>query len=464
MKLSPLTAISPIDGRYHEQVAELRPLLSEYGLIHYRVLVEIRWLQALAEHPSISEIKPFSPPERQQLERFFDEFTESDARRIKAIERKTNHDVKAIEYFLKEKAASHSKLAKSSEFIHFACTSEDINNLSYALILKTTRDQHLIPIIQTLITTLTQFAQIYADQPMLARTHGQAATPTTLGKELANFVLRLHRQAQQFSNLPLLGKFNGAVGNYNAHKVAYPHVNWLALSQQFVESLGLQWNPLTTQIEPHDNLAEFFHVLLRLNTILIDLARDMWAYISLGYFTQKRVAHEVGSSVMPHKVNPIDFENAEGNLGYANAILGYLAEKLPISRWQRDLTDSTVLRNVGVGISHSFIAYRSLLKGLNKVNLNTTCLEEDLQKNWEVLAEAMQTVMRRYGLPKPYETLKKLTRGVASVNAKTLQAFIQELAIPEQAKKELLDLTPARYVGEAGKLAKNVKRFLNNRW
>ncbi|MGB6977484.1 MAG: adenylosuccinate lyase, partial [Gammaproteobacteria bacterium] len=441
MKLSPLTAISPIDGRYQEQVAELRPLLSEYGLMRHRVLVEIRWLEALAKHPQITEVKPFSTSEHKLLAEFFDDFTESDARRIKAIERKTNHDVKAIEYFLKEKISSYPNLAKASEFIHFACTSEDINNLSYALILKTTRDQHLLPVIQALINILIQLAETHAEQAMLARTHGQPATPTTIGKELANFVARLHRQTQQLVNLPILGKFNGAVGNYNAHKIAYPEVNWVTLSQQFVENFGLQWNPLTTQIEPHDNLAELFHILLRLNTILIDLARDMWGYISLGYFTQKLVAHEVGSSVMPHKINPIDFENAEGNLGYANAILGYLAEKLPISRWQRDLTDSTVLRNLGVGISHSFIAYRALLKGLNKVNLNPASLEKDLQQNWEVLAEAVQTVMRRYGLPKPYETLKKLTRGTMTVNAKTLQAFIQELAIPEQAKKELLALT-----------------------
>jgi adenylosuccinate lyase len=460
MKLSPLTAISPIDGRYHEQVAELRPLLSEYGLMRYRLLVEVLWLQALACHPDIPEIAPFATTENDILTGFFNDFTESDAQRIKTIERETNHDVKAIEYFLKEKAAEYPNLAKASEFIHFACTSEDINNLAYALLLKTTRDEHLLPVIYALIEKLTHLAAIHAEQPMIARTHGQPATPTTMGKEMAIFVARLHRQMQQLANLPLLGKINGAVGNYNAHQIAYPKVDWLTLSQEFVENLGLQWNPLTTQIEPHDGLAELFHILLRLNTILIDLARDMWSYISLGYFTQKLVANEVGSSVMPHKVNPIDFENAEGNLGYANAILGYLAEKLPISRWQRDLTDSTVLRNFGVGISHSFVAYHALLKGLNKVNLNVPNLEKDLQQNWEVLAEAVQTVMRRYGLPKPYETLKKLTRG-APMNATILQAFIQELAIPAQAKKELLALTPNNYVGEAAKLVKNLKKFLH---
>lgn len=449
-----LTAISPIDGRYADKVEALRPIFSEYGLIRFRVLVEVHWLQALAAHPLIPEVAPLSADATLLLNNIVDNFSAVDAERVKVIEKTTNHDVKAVEYLLKEKIAGCAELEQVSEFIHFACTSEDINNLSYALMLQAGR----IVIggqMDECIGALKKVALETAAQPMLSRTHGQSATPTTVGKEFANVVARLSRQKQQLDAVALLGKINGAVGNYNAHAVAYPDVDWAEFAQCFVESLGLQWNPYTIQIEPHDYIAEFFHALSRFNTILLDFDRDIWGYISLGYFKQRTIAGEVGSSTMPHKVNPIDFENSEGNLGIANAMFGFLAEKLPVSRWQRDLTDSTVLRNIGVGIAHTSIAIQASLKGISKLQINVEAIDADLNANWEVLAEPIQTVMRRYGVEKPYEKLKELTRG-QRISPDQLCIFIEKLEIPEDAKVALLALTPANYKGYAEKLARDI--------
>lgn len=456
MELTALTAISPIDGRYADKTAALRPIFSEYGLIRHRVMVEVRWLQALARHSAMTEVPPLSEAALCTLQGLLTDFSPADAQRVKAIERITNHDVKAVEYLLKEKIAGNAELNAVSEFIHFACTSEDINNLAYALMLREARDKIVLPSWDGLIAALTRRAHQHADQPMLARTHGQPASPTTLGKEIANVVYRLQRQRAQLGAVPLLGKINGAVGNYNAHLAAYPEIDWLAFARRFVsEDLGLEWNPYTTQIEPHDYMAEFFHALMRANTILLDFCRDIWSYIAIGYFRQKTVAGEIGSSTMPHKVNPIDFENAEGNLGIANALLDHLAAKLPVSRWQRDLTDSTVLRALGVGLAHSLVAYQSCEKGIGKLEVNAAALDADLDENWEVLAEPIQTVMRRYGIEQPYEQLKALTRG-QRVDRETLRAFIAGLAIPDEAKVSLLAMTPASYTGNAAAQARNL--------
>jgi adenylosuccinate lyase len=456
MELTTLTAISPIDGRYADQTADLRPIFSEYGLIRHRVLVEVRWLQALARHPGLPEVPPLSEHAIHILENLIENFALADAQRVKNIERTTNHDVKAVEYFLKEKIAGNAELEAVGEFIHFACTSEDINNLAYALMLREARTQMLLPQWDELSDALTRLAHQYAEQPMLARTHGQPASPTTLGKELANVVHRLKRQRAQLAAVPLLGKINGAVGNYNAHLAAYPEVDWEGFARRFViEDLGLDWNPHTTQIEPHDGMAEFFHAVMRANTVLLDFCRDVWSYIAIGYFRQRTVGNEIGSSTMPHKVNPIDFENAEGNLGVSNALLDHLAAKLPVSRWQRDLTDSTVLRTVGVGLAHALVAYQSCLKGLGKLEVDAEALNADLDASWEVLAEPIQTVMRRYSIAQPYEQLKGLTRG-HRVDRNTLRAFILDLAIPEAAKQRLLDLTPAAYTGNAAAQARRV--------
>jgi adenylosuccinate lyase len=454
MTQSALTSISPIDGRYARQVEKLRPIFSEYGLIRFRVLVEVRWLQALASEAKIAEVPAFGEAATQALNAIAAEFSEADAVRVKEIERTTNHDVKAVEYFLKEKIAGNAELEKVSEFFHFACTSEDINNLSYALMLKEGRAA-MLEQIDTCIAAIKKIAVETAGQPMLSRTHGQSASPTTAGKEFANVAARMERQRNQLAAVELLGKINGAVGNYNAHSVAYPEVDWKDFAQNFVESLGLTFNPYTIQIEPHDYIAEFFHALSRFNTILLDFDRDVWGYISLGYFKQKTVAGEVGSSTMPHKVNPIDFENSEGNLGIANALFGFLAEKLPVSRWQRDLTDSTVLRNIGVGIAHTSIAIQSTLKGIGKLQINSEAIEADLNANWEVLAEPIQTVMRRYGIEKPYEKLKELTRG-QRITPEEMRAFIEKLEIPAHAKTSLLALTPRDYTGYAETLAKKI--------
>ncbi|WP_020482553.1 adenylosuccinate lyase [Methylomonas sp. MK1] len=449
-----LTAISPIDGRYAGKVDALRPIFSEYGLIRYRVKVEVRWLQALAAEAKIVEVPALSADAIAVLNGIVSNFSEADAQAVKDIEKTTNHDVKAVEYFLKEKIKGDAELHAVNEFIHFACTSEDINNLSYALMLKEGRGLMLAEIDAT-IDAIKQLALDSADQPMLSRTHGQSATPTTVGKEFANVVARIQRQREQLAKVELLGKINGAVGNYNAHSVAYPDVDWAQFAQNFVESLSLAFNPYTIQIEPHDYMAEFFHALSRFNTILLDFDRDVWGYISLGYFKQKTVAGEVGSSTMPHKVNPIDFENSEGNLGLANAIFGFLADKLPVSRWQRDLTDSTVLRNIGVGIAHTSIAIQSTLKGISKLEINPALIDQDLEQNWEVLAEPIQTVMRRYGVEKPYEKLKELTRG-QRVTGDGMRAFVEKLDIPATAKAELLALTPHSYTGYAADLAKKI--------
>ncbi len=455
MELSSLTAISPVDGRYGRKTKALRPIFSEFGLIHHRVAVEVRWLQALAAHPAIPELSPFSAEANALLDRIVSDFDETDARRVKEIERTTNHDVKAVEYFLKEKIAANAELQAVNEFFHFACTSEDINNLSHALMLKKGRDEVLLPLFEQVAERLKAIAHALAEQPMLSRTHGQPASPTTLGKEFANIAFRLGRQLDQLRAVPMLGKINGAVGNYNAHLSAYPEVDWPAFARQFVESLGLDFNPYTTQIEPHDYIAELFDAIARINTILTDLARDIWGYISLGYFKQKVVAGEVGSSTMPHKVNPIDFENAEGNMGIANALMDHLSRKLPISRWQRDLTDSTVLRNLGVGIAHTVIAMDSLLRGLNKLEVNPPVLAQDLADNLEVLAEPVQTVMRRHGIANPYEKLKELTRG-QRIDPETLARFIETLEIPDEAKARLRELTPAGYTGNAAEQARSV--------
>ena len=448
LELNELTAISPVDGRYGSKTAALRDLFSEYGLIKHRVLVEIRWFQALADHSEISEVPALDNDAQKVLNGIADNFSLADAERIKTIERTTNHDVKAVEYFLKEKIQGNAMLEASNEFLHFACTSEDINNLSHGLMLKAGRDEVLLPAMDDIIDTLTKQAKQFASQPMLSRTHGQTASPTTVGKELANVVYRLRKQRNLVASTEIYGKANGAVGNYNAHYSAYPEIDWPAFSQQFIEALGLQINPFTIQIEPHDYMAEMFDAISRFNTILIDLSRDIWAYISNAYFKQKTVAGEIGSSTMPHKVNPIDFENAEGNLGLANAIFNHLSLKLPISRWQRDLTDSTVLRNLGVGFAHSLIAYQSLLKGLNKLEINADDIEADLNASWEVLAEPIQTVMRRYGIENPYEKLKELTRGKA-ITQEAFREFIQTLEIPDDARENLLRLTPLNYIGNA---------------
>jgi len=449
LQLDALTALSPLDGRYEGKTAVLRPYFSEFGLIRRRVLVEVRWLQALAGHGQIKEVPALTAAANTLLDGIATNFSQSDARRVKEIESSTNHDVKAIEYFLKEKTLGNAEIAKVSEFIHFACTSEDINNLSYALMLKDARDQVLLGRMDRIIETIQDLAQRYAAEPMLARTHGQPASPTTVGKELANVGWRLRRAREQVARVELLGKINGAVGNYNAHLIAYPDVDWQAFARHFVEGLGLGWNPYTIQIEPHDYIAELLQALSRFNTVLIDFNRDVWGYIALAYFRQKAVKGEVGSSTMPHKVNPIDFENAEGNLGLANALFHHLAEKLPISRWQRDLTDSTVLRNLGVGFGYSVLAWDSCLRGLGKLEVNSARLAEDLDGNWEVLAEAVQTVMRRYGVPEPYERLKELTRGRSGITREIMQEFIRGLAIPDDAKRRLLALTPATYIGNA---------------
>ena len=450
-----LTDLSPVDGRYANKVSPLRAILSEYGLIRFRVEVEVRWLEALALAPLIIEVPVLSTEATQVLNLLVTEFSVEDAERVKEIERTTNHDVKAVEYFLKEKIKGHQELENISEFIHFACTSEDINNLAYALMVKAARDEVMLPAMARLLSDLIDKAHDYAGQPMLSRTHGQPATPSTVGKEFANVAARLKRQLQQIEKVDILGKINGAVGNYNAHQVAYPDIDWPLFGRRFVESLGLSFNPYTTQIEPHDYLAELFHAQSRFNTILMDFDRDVWGYISLGFFRQVTVAGEVGSSTMPHKVNPIDFENSEGNLGLANALFSHLAEKLPLSRWQRDLTDSTVLRNMGVGFAHTLIALEAALKGLGKLALNRESLEADLAANPEVLAEPIQTVMRRHGLEKPYEKLKELTRG-QRIDTATLRSFIDALEIPEDAKGRLLALSPRDYTGYAEALARSI--------
>lgn len=453
--LKPITAISPIDGRYGSKVSDLRSTFSEYGLIRYRVQVEVRWLQHLAALDGVAELPPLSKSANATLETLVSDFSEEHAARVKEIESTTNHDVKAVEYLIKEHMQGHSELQAASEFTHFACTSEDINNLSYALMCNDARANNLLADMQGIIDKFREIAHAQADVPMLSRTHGQTASPTTLGKEFANIVYRLQRQLNALKQVEIMGKFNGAVGNYNAHLIAYPELDWHAITEDFVKSLGLDWNPYTIQIEPHDWIAEYCHSLMRFNVILIDACRDIWGYISQGYFKQRLVDGEVGSSTMPHKVNPIDFENAEGNLGIANALLAHFAEKLPISRWQRDLTDSTVLRNLGVGVAHSTLAWGSCLKGLNKLEVNPDKLAADLDANWEVLAEAVQTVMRRYGVENPYEQLKALTRG-QGISQKSLKAFITDLSIPEAEKKRLMTLTPATYIGDAARLAKAI--------
>ncbi len=456
MQVTPLTALSPLDGRYAGKVADLRPIFSEYGLIKARVTVEVRWLQMLAANTGIPEVPLFSGDAHALLDAIIINFSETHAQRVKEIESTTNHDVKAVEYFLKEQVTHHPELASISEFFHFACTSEDINNLSYGLMLKEARDNVLLPEIDRLITTMKQMSVDMADVPLLSRTHGQPASPSTLGKEWANVAYRMMRQRDQIAKVEILGKINGAVGNYNAHIVSYPELDWEAIAQGFVESLGLNWNPYTTQIEPHDYIAELNDAVCRFNTILIDNCRDIWGYISIGYFKQRLIAGEVGSSTMPHKVNPIDFENAEGNLGLANAVMAHLSAKLPISRWQRDLTDSTVLRNLGVGFGYSVLAYSSAQKGLGKLELNEPRLTEDLDATWEVLGEAVQTVMRRYGLENPYEQMKALTRG-KGITPDALKTFIETLDMPEKVKAELIKLTPASYIGNASAQAKKIK-------
>lgn len=448
-----LTTLSPLDGRYADKTAPLQHLMSEFGLIHYRVMVEIHWLIALANHPNITEVPPLNSDQTHFLQQIMDDFDLDDAKRVKEIEKTTNHDVKAVEYYLQEQFSKGPHLTTYSPFIHFACTSEDINNLAYALMLKKSRDEVLLPQLNQLTSVLDTMALNYAAIPMLSHTHGQPATPTTLGKELRNVERRLHHQTGRLQQVNMQGKFNGAVGNFNAHHIAYPDVNWPQMTQDFIESLGLTCNAYTTQIEPHDFIAELMHSIMRINTIFIDLSRDIWGYISLGYFNQIKIAGEVGSSTMPHKVNPIDFENAEGNAGLANAIAGHLADKLPISRWQRDLSDSTVLRNLGLVFGYSVITYASLQKGLSKLSVNETLLKSDLDDSWELLAEPVQTVLRRYGVADAYEQLKELTRGKRITSAE-MQIFINGLNIPTDAKTQLLSLTPAKYIGYAVALAK----------
>lgn len=456
MELTSLNAISPIDGRYGSKTNVLRRSVSEYGLLRMRVIVEVRWLQALANHPQIIEVPALSNEASALLDQLADNFSEADAQAIKDIEKTTNHDVKAVEYFIKNKMADNAELAAISEFVHFACTSEDINNLSHALMLREALDEGVAPELKNVIKAIEDLAIEHAEQPMLSRTHGQTASPTTVGKEMANVAARLSRQLKQIENVEFLGKINGAVGNYNAHLSAYPDVDWQAHAEAFVTSLGLTWNPYTTQIEPHDYIAELYDAICRFNTILIDFDRDVWGYISMGFFKQKTIAGEIGSSTMPHKVNPIDFENSEGNLGIANAIMGHLSAKLPISRWQRDLTDSTVLRNLGVGLAHSLIAYQATLKGISKLEINAPRLDADLNAAWEVLAEPIQTVMRRYGIESPYEKLKELTRG-RTIDQATIEAFVDTLDMPEQAKAELKALTPGTYIGNAVAQAKAIR-------
>ncbi len=455
MELSSLTAVSPIDGRYAGKTRELRPIFSEYGLIQRRVRVEIQWLLALSRLDAITEVPGLSPAAEATLHQIVEEFDEADAARIKTIEAGINHDVKAVEYFIKGKTAGHAELTKIREFFHFACTSEDINNLAYGLMLNDARENVLLPACDRIIVKLREMAHAYADTAMLARTHGQAASPTTMGKELANVVHRLRDQRARIENTKINGKINGAVGNYNAHLVAYPEVDWPAFAREFVTTLDLVWNPYTTQIEPHDGMADLFHAIIRFNTVLIDLCRDLWGYIAIGYFKQKPVDDEVGSSTMPHKINPIDFENAEGNLGLANALLEHLASKLPISRWQRDLSDSTVLRSIGVAFAHALLAFQSLLKGLTMLEVDEICLRLDLDAGWEVLTEAIQTVMRRYNVPEPYEQLKRLARG-KRVDAAAIRCFVEKLTIPDDVKARLLNLTPATYTGNAAAQAKAV--------
>jgi len=454
MKLTPLTALSSVDGRYARRTEELRPICSEYGLIHRRLRVEVRWFQALAAHPGIAELPDISPASSDFLDHLVEDFDEEAARRIKEIEATTNHDVKAVEYYLKERFAEREDLRRGAEFLHFACTSEDINNLAYALMLKDLNGAVMDGLISRVDAVLAALAREHADRAMLARTHGQTASPTTLGKEVANVLQRLRRQAAALRQQQYLGKINGAVGNFNAHLSAYPDIDWPALGREFVTSLGLRWNPWTTQIEPHDWMAELFATQMRYNTILVDLCRDLWAYISIGYFRQKTVAGEVGSSTMPHKVNPIDFENAEGNLGVANALFDHLAGKLPLSRWQRDLTDSTVLRVIGTAYGHTVIALSSLLKGLSKLEVDAERLAADLDASWEVLAEAIQTVMRRHGIENPYEQLKALTRG-KRVTAEALRDFVDGLDLPEDARRALRGLTPSAYTGNAAQMARS---------
>ena len=456
MTLNALTALSPLDGRYHGKVDALREHFSEFGLMRYRVLIEIEWLKALSQEAGIAEITPFTPETCAHLDQLARQFNISDAEQIKSIEKRTNHDVKAVEYWLREKLAAKPETASTLEFIHFACTSEDINNLSHALMLQAGRDQIMLPALDKLISRLRDLAHQLSDLPMLCRTHGQTATPSTMGKEIANVVHRLQRAHVCLAEVEMLGKMNGAVGNYNAHLVTYPDMDWESFAKKFVTARGLTFNPYTTQIEPHDYMAELFDAYARANTILIDLNRDIWGYISLGYFKQKVVAGEVGSSTMPHKVNPIDFENAEGNLGLANALLRHLSEKLPISRWQRDLTDSTVLRNMGVALGYTLLAYESCLKGLNKLEANPQRVTEDLNNSWEVLAEPIQTVMRRYHIENAYDKLKDLTRGKTGITRDSLRVFIQSLDIPEGDKKRLLELTPETYTGQAEALSKNI--------
>ncbi|MEI6893230.1 MAG: adenylosuccinate lyase [Colwellia sp.] len=448
MELSALSAISPVDGRYGSKVKSLRPIFSEFGLIKYRVTVEVRWLQKLAETSEIAEVPAFSAQANATLDAIVTNFSETDALSIKKIEATTNHDVKAVEYFLKDKISDNAELNAVTEFIHFACTSEDINNLSHGLMLNDCRESVLLPEMDKVLAAIKALAFEYKTIPMMCRTHGQPASPSTLGKEMANVYVRLQRQRQQIANVELLGKINGAVGNYNAHLSAYPEVDWHEYANEFVTSLGLSFNPFTTQIEPHDYIAELFDAVARFNTILIDFDRDIWGYIAMGHFKQKTIAGEIGSSTMPHKVNPIDFENSEGNLGIANALFSHLAQKLPISRWQRDLTDSTVLRNLGVGFAHALIAYGATLKGISKLEVNEANLAAELDSNWEVLAEPIQTVMRRYGIEKPYEKLKELTRG-KRVNGDSMREFIMTLDLPDQAKAQLCAMTPASYIGRA---------------
>ena len=460
MQLTELTAISPIDGRYGARLAPLKEIFSEYGLIKNRIKVEVYWLRTLSDHPAITEVPKLSLDAGIHLMQLVDDFSPEMAQRVKDIEKTTNHDVKAVEYFIKEHLKGNPELQAISEFVHFACTSEDINNIAYALMLKEARQSVIVPEMDKLIEKLTEMAVQMFDIPMLSRTHGQPASPTTMGKEFANIAYRLQRQTKQFMKVQIMGKINGAVGNYNAHLIAYPEINWYEVSEQFLKNLGLAWNPYTTQIEPHDYIAEYFHALMRFNTILIDFDRDIWGYISLGYFKQKTLAGEVGSSTMPHKVNPIDFENSEGNLGMANAIFDHLAQKLPISRWQRDLTDSTVLRNLGVGIAHTLISLQATLKGLGKLEVNADIMAKDLDQNWEVLAEAIQTIMRRYGIEEPYEKLKELTRG-RRVNQQILQDFIDTLELPEPEKQKLKAMTPATYIGNANRQADNIELVIN---
>ncbi len=456
MEQSDLRALSPVDGRYAGKADALRDFFSEFGLIRYRTLIEIRWLQWLADESAIDELSPLSSPMKDLLNGIADNFSIDDAEQVKKIEARTNHDVKAVEYFIREKIGSGPDIGRVGDFIHFACTSEDINNLAYGLMLRNVRDEVLLPQMKKLLGRIKTLAGQYAELPMLSRTHGQTATPTTIGKEMANVFARLARAREQMANVEVRGKFNGAVGNFNAHVAAYPDVDWPDMSRRFIESLGLNANLHTTQIEPHDWVAEYAHALIRFNTILLDMCRDVWGYISLGYFRQRVSQDEVGSSTMPHKVNPIDFENAEGNLGLANAMLNHFATKLPVSRWQRDLSDSTVQRNIGVAIAHVLIAIHAALRGLDKLQANPDRLQQDIDQSWEVLGEAVQTVMRRYGVPQPYEKLKDLTRG-KTVTKELLHEFVQSLEIPDDAKKRLLDLTPAAYTGLASTLAKSVK-------